>query len=729
MNTATDRGSTGETRIVSTGCSYDCGGLCPLKVHVRDGRVVRIEGAAMDGTPYRACLKGRANRQRLYHPDRLRYPLKRVGEKGEGAFQRVSWDEALDTVAGELKRVKERYGNTAILYLSLGGSHGTLHGAGAGIRLLNLFGGCVTTWGNVSNQGAILGSFATYGSMFTGNTRDDLSNARLIILWGLNPADTVWDSGTPFALAGAREGGAKIICIDPRFTNSAATFADRFIPIIPGTDTAMLIAMAHTLITEKLCDQQYLNRYTSGFAAYRDYVLGVEDGIPKTPRWAEAITGVPAQQIEELARQYAGSRPAALIAGWAPGRASCGEQYHRAAMVLAAMTGNIGVSGGNAPGWEGAFPNYMTIGRLAWGTKGLKDTSRKVKIPGYHVGSTTRIHSCDVWDAILLGRGAGYPVEPKLGYVVASNPLSSLPDANRGVSALRKLEFLVVHEVFLSATARFADIVLPVNTFMEREDVSAGWLGAPYFVYANRCVDSLYESRSDVQICAELARRLGLEGYGDKSDAQWLEELLRTEDLPDFAAFRERGVHVMEHERPHVAFRKQIEDPESNPFPTPSGKIEIRSKLLADLDDPRIPSVPKYIEGSESRNDPLAKKYPLQFISTHYRRRVHSQFEDVGWLKDAEINALWIHPRDAGPRGLEEGDLVDVFNDRGKMAVPCTVTERILPGVVHLPQGGPFRPDAGGVDHGGCANVLTGPGHTPGGAFPGNTALVQVRKR
>jgi len=311
---------------------------------------------------------------------------------------------------------------------------------------------------------------------------------------------------------------------------------------------------------------------------------------------------------------------------------------------------------------------------------------------------------------------------------MAANPISSLPNTNRGVEALKKLEFIVVHEVFMSATARFADILLPANTFMEREDVGAAWLGAPYFVYSNKCVDSLYESKSDLQICTELAPRLGIEHYNDKRDGEWLREFFPAPDIPDFDEFRKSGVYTTNLVEPSVAFKKQIEDPENNPFPTPSGRIEIHSKLFSDINHPEIPTIPKYIEGLERRNDPLARKYPLQLISSHFRRRVHSQLDNIGWLKDVERHALCINSIDAQARGITDGDQVRVFNDRGAIIIPCWVTERIIPGAVHVPEGGPFYPDDNGVDWGGCVNVLTASGYTPGGAFPGNTALVQVEK-
>jgi len=281
MNSRAETEAEGDEKIIRTGCTYDCGGRCPLLVHVKNGVVTRIEGAA--ATPYRACSRGRANRQELYSPDRLKYPMRRVGERGEGKFERISWDEALDTVVSELKRVRATYGNSAILFSVAGGSHGSLHGGGPVARLLNMFGGYVGAWGNVSSQSAIFGCFTTYGSMTTGKTRDDHLNSRLIILWGWNPVDTNFDTGTSFALLKAKEAGTRFICVEPRFTNSAAVLADQWIPITPGTDTAMLIAMAYTMLSEKLQDQEFIDTYTAGFERYREYVMGLEDGIPKTP--------------------------------------------------------------------------------------------------------------------------------------------------------------------------------------------------------------------------------------------------------------------------------------------------------------------------------------------------------------------------------------------------------------------------------------------------------------
>jgi len=715
--------------IVQTACTHDCGGRCPLRLHIKDGMVVRVEGVTEgEGSQYRPCLRGRATRQILYDPERIRYPMMRTGERGEGKFQRISWDEALDKVASELVRVREDYGNPAIFLMTVGGSSGILHGWRAGARLLHMFGGCTWVWGNVSNMAAVFAGFFTYGTYLTGNTRDDHLNSRLIIMWGWNPVDTFFGTGTSMQLMKAKEAGTRFVCVDPRFTNSAAVFADEWIPIIPGTDTAMLLAMAYTIISEGLQDQKYLDTYTAGFNEFREHVMGTEDGVPKTPEWAEPITGVPADTIVKLARQCATAKPTAIIAGWGPGRTSWGEQFHRATMALAAITGNVGVHGGNAPGWEmgSLYPQGMQ--HLPTGTNPIVDRGPKYWIPGFKEGSTTRIQYCEMWDAILDGTAGGYPVDLKLGYVMCGNHLNQLANANRGVEALKRLEFIVVHERYMTATARFADILLPINTFVEREDIVPAWAGG-YLLYAGRCLDSMYESKTDFEICSELAPRLGIKDYNDKTDEEWLRALMRDcKDIPDFDQFKEKGVHVFHLKEPHVAFKQQIEDPQNHPFPTPSGKIEIYSQRLADLNHPELPPVPKYIETVESRNDPLARKYPLQIINSHMRRRAHAQFDSIPWLKDTEPQALWLNPIDARARGVIDGDHVRVFNDRGAMIIPCWVTERIMPGVVHLAEGGPFLPDENGTDRGGCANVFTKAGYTPGGAFAGNTALIQVVK-
>ena len=732
--------------IVNTGCCHDCGGRCVLKAHVQDGRVVRLESDTGAAPQIRACARGRAYRQRLYSPERLRRPLRRVGARGEGKFEPVSWDAALDEVAANMLRIKATHGNRAILFLPGAGNQGMLHGPTAPGILLTLFGGYTRYWGIPSYEGAMFASMATYGTIRTGHSRDDLLNSRLILMWGWNPANTIWDPETSLWLARAKEQGSRIVVIDPRFTDSAATFGHQWIPIRPGTDAAMLLAMAYVIISEKICDQAFIETHTLGFDAFRDHVLGKDDGQPKTPQWAEAITTVPAQTIAELARAYATQKPAALVAGWGPARTAVGEQYSRCAAVLCAITGNIGIPGGYAGGFMRAYSSRETGHLLKKDPAQKLDKAKGIpsanpvengasprpdslyKLSGGTNATSARIHQSKIWDAILRGRAGGYPADLKMAYIVASNCLNQYPNSPKGAQALKSLEFVVVHEQFLTATARHADIVLPVNTFMERTDIAPPWLGSPYYIYLNKAVDSLADTKSDLEICRELAPRLGLSAdYFQQSDDQILRTFTqRRPDIPDYDAMRRDGVLKIRLPEPIVAFKEQIADPDKHPFATLSGKIEIDCGHIAEMNNPRIPSVPKYLSHPEHYDAPLAQRYPLQLLTAHSKIRTHSTLERVPWLQELESQGAWIHPLDAAARGIRDGEAIEIFNDRGRIRTTARVTERIMPGVVNVCQGAWYTPDADGVDVGGCANTLTLDEPSPGGAFPMNSALVEV---
>jgi anaerobic dimethyl sulfoxide reductase subunit A len=721
-----------DVTIVPTGCCHDCGGRCVLKAHVKNGKIIRIETDNGKEPQIRACLRGRAYRQRIYHPDRLKYPLRRVGQRGEGRFERISWDEATDVVVSELKRIKETYGCSSIFMAPGGGNQGMLHGPGPVARMLRQFGGFTRAWGIPSFEGSLFASMATYGTIRTGNSRDDLLNSQMVILWGWNPANTIWDPETSPTLAKVREKGIKIVALDPRYTDTIATFAHQWIPIRPGTDAAMLIAMAYVIITEDLHDQPFIEKYTVGFDEYKQYVLGQEDDIPKTPRWAESITSVPAETIAELAREYATKKPAALIAGWGPARAAMGEQYSRAANVLTAITANIGINGGYASGFMRAYSSRERHGRGRSGNsveKGAPPREYSLhKLSGGTNPNSARIHYSKLYDAILRGRDGGYPTDIKMVYVVAGNPINQLQNTRRGVEAFKALEFIVVHEQFMTPTAKLGDIILPVNTFMERSDIAPPWLGSPYYIYLNKTMDSLYESKSDVEICREISKKLELPKASlDLGEDDILRAITDTrDDIPDYDALKREGVLKINLPEPIVSFKKQIADPDHHPFPTLSGKIEIYCEHLAEMNHPLIPPIPKYISHAESYDAPLAAKFPLQLLTTHPKTRAHSTWHNIPWLNEIEPHSVWINPLDAETRGIKNGDLVDVYNDRGRIRLPVKVSERIMPGVVNVSQGALYNPDENGVDLGGCANVLTGDDHSPGGAFHMNSPLVAV---
>jgi len=334
-------------------------------------------------------------------------------------------------------------------------------------------------------------------------------------------------------------------------------------------------------------------------------------------------------------------------------------------------------------------------------------------------------------DAILKGKAGGYPTDYKMVWLSNTNYLNQLGEVNKTVEAFQKLEFVLVTEQFMTPTAKFADIVLPVCTFLERNDVCAP-RGSGVYGILNKAIEPLGESKSQFQICQSLAIKLGINDYGDKSDEELVkhivEKISEEVDLPDFDSLRKQGTYRVKFNKPEVGSHLGSEKPQPHSFRTPSKKIEICSEIVAKIGDPLIPAIPTYIETWESLNDPLAKKYPLQLISPHFKRRAHTQFDNLPWLRELQTQAITINTVDAASRSIHQGDLVRVFNDRGEVRILAKVTERIMPGVVALPQGAWYSPDENGIDYGGCANVLTKNKISPGGAYISNTTLVQIEK-
>ena len=739
---ATSDVTTGE-RTIYTVCNSHCGGSCILKVYVKGDRVSRIETDDTNEPQFRACLKGRAYRQRIYHPDRILYPLQRVGDRGEGKFERISWHDAIDRIAVELTKVRDKYGPASILFTFSGADYHFLHNMTPIYKLLVKFGGCTGPWGFISNEAAQFATLVSYGTDKNQNTRDDLLNSRLIILWGFNPADTVQSTNTTWYLAQAREAGAKIISVDPRYTNTA-TLCHQWIPIRPATDTAMLIAMAYVMIKEGIHDEKFLEKYTIGFEKFESYVLGTTDGVAKTPSWAEEHTGVPAEFIAGLARDYATIKPGALIPGFGPGRTAYGEQFHRAAIALACMTGNIGVHGGEPAAfadqgefWGGDLPyKVKTSGRMRTGGNPVDfaapSREKILKARGNIANSSARVNSAKYADAILQGRSGGYFADYHLLYMMNANYVNQIPNTKRTVEAFQKLDFFVLQEQFMTATAKLADIILPVCTFLERNDFSTGG-ATPFFGAVSKAVEPLGESKSQFDIALALAERLGMTDYNDKSEEEWLREIVKGYSevwgIPSYEDIKNHGPYKLNLGEPHIAFRKQIEDLENNPFPTPSGKIEIYSQEMADWEDPLMPPIPTYIEPWEGTIDQLALKYPLQLVTSHFLRRAHSQFDNLPWLAELQPQTVTINPVDAKYRGISNGSLVTLFNDRGVITIPALVSERIMPGVVDLPQGAWYQPDSNGIDRGGCANVLVKDQSSPRNSVNTNSCLVQVEKQ
>ena len=733
-----------EERVVQTACVHNCPGYCILKAHVRDGVIVRI--SSEDSGPdtiyrrqLRACARGRAYRQRVYHPDRLLHPLIRVGERGEGRFRQATWEEALDVTAESIRRVRECYGNEAMFVLCGSGHQGLLRGNVLARRLLALYGGFLDYYGNYSTNCTTPASVATYGTTETGHSFSDLPNSKLIILWAANWAWTFAGTGAPFYLKQAREAGARIVYLDPMYTDTAVAFADQWIPLIPGTDNAMMDAMAYVMVKEGLQDQAFLDRYCVGFdeahlppgappgSSYRSYLLGEADGVAKTPTWAEAITGVPGESIARLAREYATTKPAALLMGWGPQRAAYGEQPPRGGMVLSAMTGNVGIPGGSAAG-IGSCGRHVRLASPAVGNP------VRAAIPIF-LWTEAIIRGTEMGPADLIHGAERLSSNLKLILNFQGNLLlNQHSNTNRTARLLRDpalLEFILVADQFLTPSARFADVVFPASTWMEREDVVTGGNWSEHVLFLNQVIAPLGESRSDYWALSQVAERLGIgaEFTEGRDEEGWLRHLLERSGL-DYDSLKREGRYQPEANTSHVAFADFRRDPERHPLHTPSGKIEIYSQVAAAFRSPKeIPAVPKYVEPWEGRTDPLREKYPLQLLTPHPRYRTHSIYGNVPWLQEISTEAVFMNLADAEPRGIQTGDQVRVWNDRGTVLIAAWVTERMMPGVVAVQQGRWYKPRQDGVDVGGCSNTLTSSRPSPWAK--GNTqdtSLVQIAK-
>ncbi len=741
------RRPTGDETIVPVLCNNNCGGRCHLRAHVKDGVIVRISTDESPDTEQRpqlrACLKGRALRSRIYDPNRLLHPMKRVGPRGEGRFERISWDDAIETIASALKRALERHGPESV-YIHYGtGDCGAVRGRESAQRLMNLLGGYLGYYNNYS--AACLEFTAPFVTGYRDtNSYSTLCHSKLIILNGFNPAETVFETNSNYYLARAKDAGAKIVVIDPRLTETAATFADEWLPLKPTTDAALFSAMAYVMIEEQSCDQAFLDRYCIGFdeehmpagvpkgQSFKSYLMGWMDGVAKTPEWASSITGIEADAIRKLGREYALMKPAQLLQGLGPQRHAYGEQSVRAGIALACMTGNLGVLGGGWGGGEGGNSQGLQISSLPTGTNPVK-----ARIPVFlWTDAVVRGTEMTADDGVQNG-----PLKSNIKFVfsLASNALlNQHAEINKTATILRNeslVNFIVVSDQFLTPSAKFADIVLPADSSLERYDIGFPWSGENYIVFGNKAVEPPGECRHDYWWISRVAGKLGVgEQFTEgRTEEDWLRQIIgqAREKDPEFPSYEElsrRGYYRRDPQE-YVAFEKEIRDPERHPFPTPSGRIEIFSQTLFEMHKPGVSGVPQYIPAWEGPEDDLTHRYPLQCIGAHFKRRTHSSYDENAWMEEADTQRMWISPPDAAARGIRDGDQVKVFNDRGALIIRARITRRIRPGVVSVPQGAWYEPDAQGVCRRGCINVLTSQRATP--LAHGNaqhTLLVQVKK-
>jgi anaerobic dimethyl sulfoxide reductase subunit A len=631
------------------------------------------------------CVKGFQMTRALYAPDRLKKPLLRTGPRGSGEFQELAWPDALDVVAERLTNIKAKYGNEAILHLGGSGScraalHNTLF---LTTRFLSMFGGYTET---LSNYSAAASRFATpfvLGTSPAGIDPGTLQFSQLIILWGANVADTRMGCEMYARIREARARGVEVMVIDPRRSASVSTLGTQWIPVRPGTDIALMMAVLYVLDDENLIDFSFVDRYSVGFDDLKRHILGFDDEQAKTPGWAEEICGTSAELIVQLARQYGRTHPTALIPGLSIQRTIGGEEVSRMAIALQVATGNLGVLGGSS-------------GALTW-----------CKLPGPRMGRLEAPANPSragvpvyLWpDAILEGKRGDYRSDIRAVYNVGGNYLTQGSDVHKNIRAFNKLEFAVCHDLFMTPTASYCDVVLPATTSLERQDIVFPAGSSNFVLYSNQAVPPLPEARNDYDIFCELADRLGfLSDYSEgKSEEEWLKSFVEASEVRDYEAFKRTGFHMGE-DQLRVGLSDFVADPQAHPLDTPSGRVQISSPAYAETGYSPIP---------ECRVLAADGRYPLRLVTPHPKYRIHSQYDNIPWFKEREQQTLWMHPADAGERQIHHDQAVDISSPQGRTRAKARVTEEIMPGVVCLVQGAWPALQSDGTDAAGSANVLT----------------------
>ena len=805
-------------------CSHNCGGRCANYAYVVDGVVVRqktddTHEDTLDDPQQRGCLRGRSQRRHFFGPDRLKYPMKRKhwepltgGRKelrGIDEWERISWDEALDLVATEMRHIIDTSGSDAIM---LATTNLTLPGHTA---TMDALGGSTILW-HTGSEGVFRFSPAKFYG-FTGypdqegSDRFEMLNVDTVVFYGANPA---WASGgnTVHFLNRVRDNGARFVSVGPMRDTTACMFDADWIPVRVGTDCAFLAAVAYVMLEEDdpdsnpLIDWDFIDRCTIGFddermpddaslqENFKGYVLGSYDGTPKTPEWATEICGTPVDQIRSFARLLAKDNKVYL--GWslAPARQKGSESFPQMLMTVAAMGGHFGKTG------HGCSAMYYA--------QGGNDGPQIVRADNYQhpveQKFTTKhcINACEMWDAVVDGTytsngpgarirewepGVKKDVDIKMLWFSRGAPLATSTDMRKGIEAFRTVDFVLNQSWTYRAEAQFADIILPVTspweTFMGVDEMHSYKMKSREFMFFPRkAVDPYFESRTDRWIFEQILDRMGIDPAGvfTRSDDEVafanmanariqqegaaeptplisftqedIEELGVQGDPQDgvvsYQEIKENGYYPVKRSRgdeyEHVGFKDFYEDPEGNPRPSKSGKMEIYSDTYADLinnmgfsDSMRIKPYPTYIPCEDNyaytfENHDIASgvkgEYPLQVFNPHYLRSAHATLGNVDWLQEAMPQPAYVSAVDAAERGVETGDTILIHNARGKILRKACVTERIMPGTLAVSHGGWIDWDEeNGVCRGGSENMISG-GTSVSGVHAYNSCLVDFQR-
>jgi biotin/methionine sulfoxide reductase len=703
---------------------------------VENGRVIGCEPFVRDALPSPMLA---AMPEMVHSPLRIARPAIREGwregrpRSGADRFREVSWDEALDLVAGELTRVRGTYGDTAIFGGSYGwSSAGRLHHARTLVRrFLFLGGGCVDQIGNYSWGAAqfllphVIGTYQPVTGRVT-DWNSVVKHTRLVIAFGglrlENSQVTSGGTGSHVLeswLGRAKAAGIEFVVISPSRSDAPGFLNAEWLAIRPNTDTALMLALAHTLLVEQRHDVAFLDRYCTGFETLRRYLLGEHDATPKDADWASAICGIDADSIRNLARRAADTR-SLITCTWSLQRAHHGEQPYWAAIALAAMLGGIGLPGGG----------------FAFGHGSLSGVGvPRADLPGPEVSmppnpARSAIPVARIADMLLAPNGAYefngrreiYP-DIRLVYWAGGNPFHHHQDLNRLRKAWQKPDTIIVHDSWWTPTARHADIVLPATTSLERNDVG-GSSRDPYVFAMHRAIAPLGDAKHDFEIFRDLAGRLGYEdafteGRDEMAWCRWIYERVRTGSakknvaLPDFDTFWADGfVELPPPDEDFVLFDDFRRDPRLHPLKTPSGKIEIASQTIAGFGYADCPPHPAWLPPAEWLGSSTAERWPLHLITHQPAGRLHSQLDPASVSRGHKLHGrerIRLHPQDADPRGIKTGDVVRVFNDRGACLAAAQVDAAMLPRVAIMATGAWFDPAlaAGEPERHGNPNVLT----------------------
>ncbi len=622
-----------------------CVWRCGVRARVKNGVVVKLEGNP--DHPHsrgKLCPRGNAGMMTLYDPDRLKAPMMRVGERGSGKFRKVSWDEALDYVADGMIRIKEKYGPQAMVMSS---THNL-----AQLQFENLMKAYGTpnygTQRSLCFNAMVMGFTMTYG---TSAVAGDYENTRYIIYNGRNLLEGISNSETQ-DLMRAVSRGVRVVVLDPRFTKTAAK-ASLWLPVRPGGDLAFFLAVNHVIISEGLYDREFVEKHTSGFRKLAEEIR------PYTPEWAEKKCDIPADRIDQVAREFAGAAPQAFAhPNWRTSNTLNSFQTERAIAILNALVGNweqpggLQTSGGESGGLQlGCFaqPPYPRTAAMRLDGVPLKYPLVPLKLGVFQ----------ELRDAVLEGKP--YPAKGWLMY--RQNPLMSLPDRSRTLEAFKKLDLIVSIDIIPNDTAYYADVILPECTYLERYD--------PLSVVGNRVflrqpvVSPMYDTKPGLEIFKLLGERLGLHDYFlYENEEDYLREQLKPMKI-SLEELKEKGFY-------QESFRFGTEDPEKKmAFQTSSGKIDLVSDTLAQVG---FPSVPKW------RELPRPERGQFYLLTGKVAQMTQSSTQNNRWLSElVPENLLWIHPSAAAVRGIRDGDEVYVESRVGRIRIRAKVTERIRP--------------------------------------------------